>query len=72
MKEIREAILRAEKELGFEIAGEDADEVLMYSVQKCKAIKKDMSYLPILYENELRDYFFRLAINSASERKAVC
>lgn len=64
----------AEKTLGFEIPSEIAQEVLAYAVRKCELNKKPESYLPILYENELTDYYMRLAINSMSamRREAVC
>ena len=71
MEELREAIVKAEKALGFQIASEDAAEVLMYAVHKCKVIGKDASYLPLLYETELLDHFFRMAINTAYQPKGV-
>lgn len=69
IKKLREAIISAENTLGFQIASEDAAEVLMYTVRKCKASGKGMDYLPILFENELLDHFFRVAVNAyAMER----
>lgn len=64
MKELRNAIISAEKVLGFQIAPEIATEVLMYTVRKCKVSGKGADYLPILFENELLDYFIRAAINA--------
>ncbi|MBR2890415.1 MAG: hypothetical protein IKC09_09095 [Oscillospiraceae bacterium] len=57
------AIESAEKTLGFTIPEEVWVEVLGYSVQKLEYIKKPQSYLPILFENELTDYYSRMAIN---------
>ena len=53
----------AEEMLGFSIPDEVADEVLAYAKRKCSVCGKPASYLPLLYENELTDYFMRLAIN---------
>lgn len=69
MKRLREAIISAEKTLGFQIAAEDAAEVLMYTVRKCKVSGKGADYLPILFETELLDHFFRAAINACSAER---
>ncbi len=53
----------AEKALGFHIPDNIAEEVLDYAKRKCEQNRKPDSYLPLLYENELTDYFMRLAIN---------
>jgi hypothetical protein len=53
----------AEKTLGFHIPDNIAEEVLDYAKRKCEQNRKPDSYLPLLYENELTDYFVRLAIN---------
>lgn len=71
MSKIQQAIKNAEKTLGFSIDKETADEVLQYSKRKCHIQGQDKSYLPILFENELTDYFFRLAITINSERRSL-
>ena len=53
----------AEKKLGFLISEEIAEEVLEHSKRKSALNNKPDSYLPLLYENELTDYYMRLAIN---------
>lgn len=53
----------AEKTLGFHIPEEIAEEVLEHSKRKCALNNKPDSYLPLLHENELTDYYMRLAIN---------
>ena len=60
---IRAARAAAERTLGFSIPDAVADEVLAYAKRKCRMVKKPESYLPLLYENELTDYFARLEIN---------
>lgn len=62
-QEIRAAREAAEAELGFNIPDEVADKVLAYAKRKCSVIGKPESYLPLLFQNELADYFMRLAIN---------
>lgn len=61
--ELAKAKMAAEERLGFEIPEDVAGEVLDYSVRKCEVNGKGMEYLPILFENELRDYYTRLTIN---------
>lgn len=61
--DLAEAKTAVEEHLGLEIPEEVAGQVLAYSARKCIANGKGMDYLPILYENELRDYYMRLAIN---------
>lgn len=53
----------AEEHIGIEIPDCVANQVLDYSVRKCEVNGKGTDYLPILFENELRDYYMRLAIN---------
>lgn len=53
----------AERTLSICIPDEIAEEVLAYAKRKCELNRKPDSYLPLLYENELTDYFTRLAIN---------
>lgn len=63
MSQIEEARTAAEETLGFFIPDGIADDVLIYARRKCSVIGKPESYLPLLYENELTDYFMRLAVN---------
>lgn len=58
-----EALEAAETKLGIKIPDAIWIEVLGYSVRKLEYIKKPDSYLPILFENELTDYYSRMAIN---------
>ena len=69
--EILKARVAAEDTLGFAIDDEIADEVLAHSKRKCELNHKPDEYLPLLYENELTDYFMRLAINLRGEMNRV-
>ncbi len=53
----------AEEHIGFEIPDDVAWQVLNYSIRKCEVNGKGIDYLPILFENELRDHYTRLAIS---------
>ncbi len=53
----------AEEKLGFEIDSETAASVLAHAARKCVLLNKGTDYLGILYENELRDHYMRMAIN---------
>ena len=61
--EIVEAIESAEQEMGLVIPEGVWVEVLGYSIRKLEVIKKPMDYLPILFRNELTDYYARLEVN---------
>lgn len=69
--EILKAREAAERTLGFAIDDETAEEVLAYAKRKCELNHKPDDYLPLLYENELTDYFMRLAINLRGEMNRV-
>ena len=71
MFKLREAIISAEQTLGFHITGDVAAEVLMYSIRKCQVIGKDASYLPLLFENELLDFYMRAEINARSAMNSM-
>lgn len=70
-QKIRDVRALAEKKLGFRMPDEVADEVLRYAKQKCELNGKSDSYLLLLYENELTDYFMRLVINLKGEMNCV-
>lgn len=69
--EILKAREAAERTLGFAIDDETAEEVLAYAKRKCELNHKPDDYLPLLYENELTDYFMRLTINLRGEMNYV-
>lgn len=70
-QEIAEARASVEKKFGIQIPDEVADEVLRHARRKCELNGKPDSYLPLLYENELADYFMRLVINLKGEMNRV-
>lgn len=70
-QKILEARQSAERTLGFTIDDDVAEEVLAYAKRKCELNHKPDDYLPLLYENELTDYFMRLYINLRGEMNHV-
>lgn len=56
----------AERELGFKISNKEAKEILNYCIRKLPYIKKDESYLPLLYECTIPQHLQIMAINKAS------
>lgn len=70
-QKILEARQSAERTLGFAIDDDVAEEVLAYAKRKCELNHKPDDYLPLLYENELTDYFMRLYINLRGELNHV-
>lgn len=56
----------AERQLGFKIQNSEAKEILDYCIRKLPYIKKDESYLPLLYECTIPQHLQMKAINSVS------
>lgn len=56
----------AEMRIGFQISNEEYAKVLAYSRQKLSYIGKGKDYLPVLLENEIRDYCAGREINLKS------
>lgn len=70
--EVDAARAAAERILGFRIPDRIAEEVLAHTKRKCALNRKPDSYLPLLYENELTDYYMRLEINVRGGMVDVC
>lgn len=62
-EELVEAIETAELRIGRKFDLGVVYEVLRYSIGKLSYIGKEMDYLPLLFENELRDHAMREEIN---------
>lgn len=63
VEKIVAAIESAERKLNKQIPEMVWLDVLFHSMRKCVVAGKDESYLPILFENELHDYYMRQEIN---------
>ena len=69
--EMADAIKLAEATLGFNVLPDDAAEVLKHTARKMKLIGKDPSYIGLLFENELTDFYMRRAITARATGKVV-
>ena len=61
----------AEARLGFDIPGNVVAEVLEYTIRKCEANGKGEDYLPLLFKDELKDYYMRMEINAKGSENHV-
>ena len=62
-EEIKRAISAAEELIGFKVMDYELDNIMAYCKRKLAYIKRDESYLPLLLETEIVDYFTAMAIN---------
>ena len=62
-RKIRAILSKVNEETGQNIGDEEAANIYRYTKRKCRIIGKGRRYIPILYENELKDYLMRSAIN---------
>lgn len=67
-KELEDARKEAEKEMGFSVSDEVAEEILAICKRKLSVIGKGEDYLPILYRFELPMKVHGMFINSIYER----
>ena len=62
-EEIKRAINAAEEHLGIRVPAFELENIMAYCKRKLAYIRKDESYLPLLLETEIVDYYARMAIN---------
>jgi hypothetical protein len=62
-EEIKRAINAAEEHIGFEVPAYELADIMDYCKRKLAYIRKEESYLPLLLETEIVDYYTRMAIN---------
>lgn len=70
-KEIQRIVFRVEAKTGWTFSLQEMWEILMYTKRKAALNRKDEEYVPILFENELRDFVMRKVINDRG-RKNEC
>lgn len=69
LKRIAEFRKIAEAVLGFSVPDSVVEDTLNYSVEKLQYIRQRQpeykhTYLPLLFENEIRDYYMRTGISN--------
>ena len=56
----------------FDISDEDVEEIIRYSRRKMEVNGiTDSEYLPLLFEDEIKNYAFRNAINAITELRRI-
>ena len=63
-EELAEIVEKVAEKTGLVICLKDANEVLKYTVRKCEVSGTGPDYIPVLFENELRDFLTRKIINA--------
>ena len=63
LKSLAGIVSEVETKTGYKFSTQEIFGVLLHTVRKCKINKKDADYVPILFENELRDHVARSAVN---------
>lgn len=67
-KQVADARIAAEQEIGFAVSDEFAEEILELCKRKCVCAGKDEDYLPIMYRYELPMKVAAYAINEVSQK----
>ena len=62
-EELEDIAMAAQRRMGPDLSMVDVYNVLKYTIRKAEVNGKDAEYVPILFENELRDFVTRKAIN---------
>lgn len=65
-RESAESVRKDAEQKGFILTGAEYEALLQYTARKCRLNGKGEDYLPILLADEIKDYFFRNAINVTS------
>lgn len=65
--EFDDIVKQVEDKTGYIFDESEVREVFAYTLRKCEINGKGADYVPILFENELRDYLMRAYINLKGE-----
>lgn len=66
--EFDDIVKQVEDKTGYIFDESEVREVFAYTLRKCEINGKSYDYVPILFENELRDYLMRAYINLRGEQ----
>lgn len=66
--EFDDIVKQVENKTGYIFDESEVREVFAYTLRKCEINGKGSDYVPILFENELRDYLMRAYINIKGEQ----
>ena len=71
MKSISEIVAEFRNSV-FDISDEEVEEIILYSRRKMEVNGiTDSEYLPLLFEDEIKNYAFRNAINAITELRRI-
>lgn len=71
MKSISEIVVEFRNNV-FDISDEEVEEIIRYSRRKMEVNGiTDSEYLPLLFEDEIKNYAFRNAINAITELRRI-
>ena len=63
VEELNTVVMDVQQRMGVQFCPKDVYDTLQYTIRKAELNGKDESYIPILLENELRDFLMRNRIN---------
>ncbi len=66
--ELDDIVKQIENKTGYIFDEREVWEVFAYTLRKCEVCNKSADYVPVLFENELRDCLVRAHINFRSEQ----
>lgn len=62
-EELVDILFDTQRRLHYTFDVMDVYDIMIYTIRKCELNGKDETYLPLLFENELRDHVMREQIN---------
>lgn len=68
MSQELEEIVKGYRDKGIELSDEEAEKVHRFCIRKMEVagIQNKEEYLPLLYEDEIRNYLYRLSVNATT------
>lgn len=69
IEKLVDIVFDAQTRLRYKFDLMDVFNILRYTIRKCEANGKGDDYIPLLFENELRDHVMREQINEMGRRK---
>lgn len=67
--ELAEIVAKVQNDTKYVFCPYEIADILAFTRRKCKINRKGDDYVPLLFENELRDYLMREAINYMSMKR---
>lgn len=65
---LADIVFDVQRREGYRFELDDIAEIIRYTVRKADLNHKDVDYVPLLFENELRDHVMRERINETGRR----